>query len=553
MALLLDRINHIYNTFKGFGNAEKESILFGKSSIIQLETNNSEVVNFGTLIDNRSSELEFPALFSLKNTKGFILNTNESTATFAHNTLMYLSSELIRKYPKGGLKIRFVDLKNWGSNFPFVTTIDKAIMGDKIITNIGDFRGLLDEWRRESEELISLLGTKNIDDYNSNAQHIEPYRFLFIANFPFQCEREIYARLEHLLENARKIGFKIFLTVPFDNSYDITTITKELISFNTLNTVKTKVSNSENDFIYNTLYSYHFPIVSDIESRFERKQHIEISKELGVSIEIGSYKNQKFLFELGYSFSEKTTAHNAIIVGQPGSGKSTLFKALIANSLKEYSPDLLRFYILDLMGTGFVGFEDYPNVEMLFRTSDIENAIEVIKGIDDEIKTREELFRNAKVETILEYRKKGNILPRIIVIIDEFQRLFLEGHRQASFVEKILIGDLLKVGRKLGIHLIIATQSIGGEVSKKFLTNIPLRIGLQLSSDQSESLFEMGNKSASEIGIGSAIYNDQSGNRRFNKLLKINEITDAEIHQIAFDFHNNTTNNSYQKFEKVIL
>ena len=85
-------------------------------------------------------------------------------------------------------------------------------------------------------------------------------------------------------------------------------------------------------------------------------------------------------------------------------------------------------------------------------------------------------------DNLLKYRRNsGNKMPRIVVVIDEFQ-LFLEGARGKEACE--LLERIVRLYRAYGIHVILASQSIGGitnlAISQgKFFAQFPIRIGLK--------------------------------------------------------------------------
>ena len=83
-----------------------------------------------------------------------------------------------------------------------------------------------------------------------------------------------------------------------------------------------------------------------------------------------------------------------------------------------------------------------------------------------------------------------------------------------------MVEKVIKIGRKFGVHLLVSTQSLGSGVRKSILDNIPLRIALGMTEDQSISFLGFKNDSATNLERGVAIYNNQNGNIRANKTVK---------------------------------
>lgn len=74
----------------------------------------------------------------------------------------------------------------------------------------------------------------------------------------------------------------------------------------------------------------------------------------------------------------------------------------------------------------------------------------------DELETRARIFKSKNVNDFSEYRKSSGIrLPRVLLVIDEFQILFSESRQVAEAAEQLL-SKLLKQGRSFGIHILLA-------------------------------------------------------------------------------------------------
>ena len=148
-------------------------------------------------------------------------------------------------------------------------------------------------------------------------------------------------------------------------------------------------------------------------------------KKLTVSLgRSGATKLQQLVLGVG-------TAQHALIAGKTGSGKSTMLHALITNLACWYSPDEVEFWLVDFKkGVEFKTYATHrlPHARAVAVESDREFGLSVLRGLDDELKKRGDLFRHLGVQDIPGYRNSGHPdpMPRVLLIVDEFQELFVE-------------------------------------------------------------------------------------------------------------------------------
>ncbi|MBR4615103.1 MAG: hypothetical protein IKO55_05805, partial [Kiritimatiellae bacterium] len=166
-------------------------------------------------------------------------------------------------------------------------------------------------------------------------------------------------------------------------------------------------------------------------------------------------------FELGVG--RGLAAVHALVGGTTGSGKSVLLHTLIQSLAGKYSPDELQFFLLDYKnGDEFKKYADdrgvawLPHVRMIARHRDPRFALELFDFLDREIKRRGEVFGN--YGDIVAYRKNGGKIPRILIIIDEFQVMF-ESYCGQDLSENVAkrLATVFKQGRAYGIHVVLAT------------------------------------------------------------------------------------------------
>lgn len=122
-------------------------------------------------------------------------------------------------------------------------------------------------------------------------------------------------------------------------------------------------------------------------------------------------------------------------------------------------------------------------------------------------------------------------LPRILVIIDEFQKLF-DGDINTNFFISKVIDDIGRRGRSFGINLILSTQSLGNVDIKSSFGNFGLRIALKLNTTKDcHHLFGENNFSPHYdlTRKGEAIYNSNGGNSSSNIYFQTALLNDSKL------------------------
>jgi len=212
------------------------------------------------------------------------------------------------------------------------------------------------------------------------------------------------------------------------------------------------------------------------------------------------------------------TSQHALIAGKTGSGKSTLLHALITNLALWYSPDEVEFYLVDFKkGVEFKTYATHrlPHARVVAVESDREFGLSVLQGLDGELKRRGDLYRQLGVQDLASYRRTGHpvVLPRVLLIIDEFQELFIEDDRIAQDAN-LLLDRLVRQGRAFGMHVVLGSQTLSGAFSlaRTTMGQMGVRIALQCSEADSQVILSDENLAARLLSRpGEAIYNDAGG------------------------------------------
>jgi energy-coupling factor transporter ATP-binding protein EcfA2 len=197
--------------------------------------------------------------------------------------------------------------------------------------------------------------------------------------------------------------------------------------------------------------------------RQERFRVIRATGEL--SSWIGVRENRELTLDL------VSDGPHLIIVGPTGSGKSEFLRLLIT-SLRATQD--FKLALFDYKGGA--ALEEFAAEAIGMATDlDQESQLELYALLASELANRERLFASAKCSSIEQYVATGNLLPRLVVVVDEFVTALSSGPKALATIE-----DIAARGRSLGIHLVAATQSLSG-VSRAMLTNLRARVVMSSS------------------------------------------------------------------------
>lgn len=209
---------------------------------------------------------------------------------------------------------------------------------------------------------------------------------------------------------------------------------------------------------------------------------------------------------------EKAHGPHGLIAGMTGSGKSEFIITYILSMAVNYSPEEVSFVLIDYKGGGLAGaFENkelgikLPHVVGTITNLDKSEINRALASIDSELRRRQQKFNEVREATgestidIYKYQKmyrNGIVdepMPHLIIVSDEFAELKAQ---QPDFMNDLI--STARIGRSLGVHLILATQKPSGVVDAQIWSNSKFKVCLKVQ-DKSDSMEMIKRADAAEL------------------------------------------------------
>ncbi|MGW1837631.1 type VII secretion protein EccCa [Streptomyces sp. NPDC002067] len=179
---------------------------------------------------------------------------------------------------------------------------------------------------------------------------------------------------------------------------------------------------------------------------------------------------------------------HGLCVGATGSGKSELLRTLVLGLAVTHSSETLNFVLADFKGGAtFAGMADLPHVAAVI--TNLADDLTLVDRMGDslrgELNRRQELLRRAgNFANIHDYEKARSLgaaldpVPSLVLVIDEFSELLTA---KPDFIEMFV--QIGRIGRSLGVHLLLASQRLEEGRLRGLETYLSYRIGLRTFSE----------------------------------------------------------------------
>lgn len=502
------------------------------------------------LLPEANWSFRLPALVPFSEGRCLLLNANGRTKDIGASALQAVVIRALANTPPGKARFTLIDPVGLGHNVADLLPLGdfhSELVNGKAWTEPHHIEQQLVRLTEDMEKVIQTYLRKqyaSLQEYNAEHPELtEPYRFLVIFDFPANFTESAARRLTSIVKNGPRCGIFTFVlrdtgkALPYN--YDVEDLEDNAFILQTRDNAenfawpkpefegfKFELDSLPPQEISHSIVQKSGSLAAQGMRRVVSFEKIlsetqipnswrasSTSEALRVAIgPAGKGKPQELLLGSGQD------AH-ALLVGRTGSGKTNLMHVIITGLALKYSPTELQLYLIDFKGG--VGFKRYaesklPHAKVIAIESEREFGLSVLRGLDAELKRRSDQFRASNVDNLSAYRTKtiaDSPLPRILLIVDEFQELFVENDDLAQ-QSKIIFDRLARQGRSFGIHFLLATQSLAGpaQLPASIMGQVKVRIALACTEADSRMILADDNKAARSLSQpGEAIYNPMGG------------------------------------------
>ena len=525
----------------------------------------------------RTTELLVPATIEFPTLASLLLQWNGPQGrTASVQALQVAMLRLLTQIPPGKIRFTLIDPVGLGESFGgfmHLADVDELLVTSRIWTEASQIEARLADLTEHMENVLQTYLRNEfatIEDYNHHAGEVaEPYRFLVISDFPAKFSEIAASRLLSIITSGPRCGVYTLMSVDMARDLPLQlpleTAAAAMSTYHwtpegfrvaglepraqglepeaSMSIVSSSLVLGPRPSALGPSPLSHWPVeltpppqpdqftrlvkqmaeasrdARRVEVAFDRiapKPDAVWSKDsrAGIDIPLGRAGATKLQhLKLGQG-----TSQHMLVAGKTGSGKSTFLHTLIVNVALYYSPQEVNFYLIDFKKG--VEFKDYaalqlPHCRVVAIESDREFGVSALQNLDAVLQERGELFRKHGVQDIRGFRdaNPNSVLPRLLLVIDEFQEFFVEDDKLAQ-TASLMFDRLVRQGRAFGIHVILGSQTLGGAYSlaRSTLGQVAIRVALQCSEADAHLILSEENTAARLLTRpGEAIYNDANG------------------------------------------
>ncbi len=225
------------------------------------------------------------------------------------------------------------------------------------------------------------------------------------------------------------------------------------------------------------LYGIRSPEELEIRNRWKKGQ-----SHKSLAVPLGKRSEDDVLV---LNLHEKAHGPHGLAAGTTGAGKSELIQSYILSLAVNFHPHEVGFLLIDYKGGGMADlFGRLPHHLGTITNLDGSGSIRALVSVKAELSRRQKIFRDYGVNHINGYMrlfKEGTApepLPHLFMICDEFAELKKE---QPDFMKELVSAS--RIGRSLGIHLILATQKPAGVIDEQIWSNSRFKLCLKVQNE----------------------------------------------------------------------
>lgn len=508
------------------------------------------------LLDEPRSDVEYlPVFWNLQARRSMLLEGERPIGEAGLSVILSLCARLISQISPGRARFTFVDPVALGGNFAgllklggYSRALDRRSWSDP------------DKIRERLRDLIEHIETvtqqylrndyPDIEAYNAQPGQIaEPYRFLVIADFPSGFREDTARDLLRVLQNGPRCGVFVVIhadrSAPAERGVDLAVFKPHLIQLQIPAAFENIATSS--DFGTQSIGVSERSVILDPPLPADQLNAAVARYGEGASAAEQAEVTYASLMDMagleGDAWGTRPTAaevirvpigptagreiqyltfggeggHHGLVVGLTAFGKSNLLHVFIVGAARLYPPDELQFYLIDFKsGVEFTVYADagLPHARVIAVRSEREFGLAILQDLCDQVADRGRRFAAAGALDLAAYNRSrpAEALPRLVLVFDEFQRLF-EGDDATSARAGQLLEQLARQGRGFGVNLLLGTQSLGtAGLNRATMDQMLVRIALKSSESDSRLLFADSTLAATGLSRkGEAIYNEAGG------------------------------------------
>ena len=485
-----------------------------------------------------SFELQYLQFVPFLNKNNILLHYNNGISQKAQSVVNGILGRLLAGSQSGNIQILVFDSKDLGGTSNMLKMLDRHVY--TICARTEDMQTKLSMLDRYVENVVQNLlqgPYTSLASFNKGKEKQEPYQIVVLKDFPYGISPDMAHTIQRIIANGIRAGVQFVFMVNNDllkQDEDCLKIGNimHLDDVGAIQATKIDLTKQSENIREKQQYAtlddnkLH-DIVQHVNAGFEIKTEevlrltdYMIPKEEWwtkqsanrADIPFGMSTNKQIQ---KLNITQESGQNSAVVIGIPGSGKSVFLHVLIANAMINYSPRELQMYLLDFSGVEFDVYARHhlPHARVIAPEAEREFGLSILREVFEEGNRRMTLCRDNGVTNIVELKHKNPdmVVPRLLVIIDEFQKIFEVENDNISKEANAKIHAIIQEYRKFGINLILATQKLPAKsiVPYDLIAN---RVVFKSDPNDFNNLIRWSHSEPQpRLLTGSCVYNNESG------------------------------------------